>query len=166
MRKELKLNEKLIVAYEDMEDYIDAEALTSIDHGNLVGEASQLPTETTRVGIYVAEAEKRVADAKLELAVWESGFKRGLRKEASKNAGLCKVDGVEFKLTEKALESAHHSSDKWIELKNNLAKASQGVTVIEAIKWGLNAKGSMLKNFLQATPMDEHGNVEHTRKGI
>ena len=93
------------------EDTVDIDKLTSIEYSNLYGEAVTVSALLNKVGLLRAEAEKKVAECKLEKEVYEAQTKKEWRREANRNGGkftLALEDGEveEIKLSEKALDEA------------------------------------------------------------
>ena len=108
------------------EDTVDIDKLTSIEYSNLYGEAVTVSALLNKVGLLRAEAEKKVAECKLEKEVYEAQTKKEWRREANRNGGkftLALEDGEveEIKLSEKALDEAMDS------IRNKYGR--------DAIKW-------------------------------
>ena len=69
------------------EDTVDIDKLTSIEYSNLYGEAVTVSALLNKVGLLRAEAEKKVAECKLEKEVYEAQTKKEWLREANRNGG-------------------------------------------------------------------------------
>ena len=73
------------------EDTVDIDKLTSIEYSNLYGEAVTVSALLNKVGLLRAEAEKKVAECKLEKEVYEAQTKKEWRREAESLRWLWKT---------------------------------------------------------------------------
>ena len=80
---------------------IDIDQLTSIDYGNLYGEAVTVSALLNKVGLLRAEAEQALAEKKLERDVCEADTKRKWRQQANANQGKFCFEGEWIKLSER-----------------------------------------------------------------
>ena len=69
---------------------IDIDQLTSIDYGNLYGEAVTVSALLNKVGLLRAEAEQALAEKKLERDVCEADTKRKWRSEERRVGKECR----------------------------------------------------------------------------
>lgn len=162
----------IVLEHDDIDDVINVDALTTIDTGNLYGEMVTVTPVTNRIGLMKAEVEKLVAEAKLDLRIFESRFKNNLRKDAALNHGSFNTrvgnDDVKIKLTEKSLESAMDSDDKWIKKKRNLISREGQLGQMEALYWACQDKSRKVKSLVDGTTPQEFikNLVEGTLHGI
>lgn len=74
--------------FDNFDDEMDIDSLLKIDYSNLIGEMITFPVIVNRFGHLLAEAESQVAEAKLNLEVFEAKTKEELRAElADQNGG-------------------------------------------------------------------------------
>ena len=138
------------------EDTVDIDKLTSIEYSNLYGEAVTVSALLNKVGLLRAEAEKKVAECKLEKEVYEAQTKKEWRREANRNGGkftLALEDGEveEIKLSEKALDEALLLDEDY----QNLC-----IAYIDALQWAVQDKSKKLNNLLKpVTPTEFLGEL-------
>lgn len=73
--------------FEDFEEDVDIDDLLKIDYDNLIGEMITFPVIVNRFGTLLAEAESKVAEAKLNLEVFEAKTKEKIRIELTEKNG-------------------------------------------------------------------------------
>lgn len=73
--------------FEDFEEDVDIDDLLKIDYDNLLGEMITFPVIVNRFGTLLAEAESKVAEAKLNLEVFEAKTKERIRIELTEQNG-------------------------------------------------------------------------------
>ena len=79
---------------------IDIDRLTSINYENLFGEAVTDSALLNKVGILRAEAEKAVAEKKLEKDIYEADRKKFYRRQAQKNFAI--LDTLQWSVQDKS----------------------------------------------------------------
>lgn len=142
------------------EDTVDIDKLTSIEYSNLYGEAVTVSALLNKVGLLRAEAEKKVAECKLEKEVYEAQTKKEWRREANRNGGkftLALEDGEveEIKLSEKALDEALLLDEDYQNLCIAYIDAQKNFSVLDALQWAVQDKSKKLNNLLKpVTPQE------------
>ena len=147
----------IILEHGNFDDLIDVDSLTKIDTSNIFGEAVTISAAVNRIGLLKAELEGQLADHKLNLKVYESGYVRRLRKEASNNSNTCTIivdnEEVKVKLTEKFLESCYESDETWIAIKKDLNRTEKNFNSISSLYWAIQDKSRRLNGLTsQTTP--------------
>lgn len=147
------------------EDTVDIDKLTSIEYSNLYGEAVTVSALLNKVGLLRAEAEKKVAECKLEKEVYEAQTKKEWRREANRNGGkftLALEDGEveEIKLSEKALDEALLLDEDYQNLCIAYIDAQKNFSVLDALQWAVQDKSKKLNNLLKpVTPTEFLGEL-------
>ena len=147
------------------EDTVDIDKLTSIEYSNLYGEAVTVSALLNKVGLLRAEAEKKVAECKLEKEVYEAQTKKEWRREANRNGGkftLALEDGEveEIKLSEKALDEALLLDNYYHTLFIPYIDAQKNFSVLDALQWAVQDKSKKLNNLLKpVTPTEFLGEL-------
>lgn len=119
--------------YEDM----DIDSLLKIDYSNLIGELITFPVIVNRFGNLLAEAESQVAEAKLNLEVFEAKTKEKLRTElAAENNG--KAPTVE------ALNNAVVSNKAYQAMRKKYIEVQKTRDYINSIFWSAKDKSEKL----------------------
>ena len=90
----------------DFGENIDVDDLLSIHYENIPGEVITIAVLLNRIGLLKAQAEGEAKNAKLNLEISESKFKKELRREASINGNYFTIDGQRIKMSEKSLEES------------------------------------------------------------
>ena len=147
------------------EDTVDIDKLTSIEYSNLYGEAVTVSALLNKVGLLRAEAEKKVAECKLEKEVYEAQTKKEWRREANRNGGkftLALEDGEveEIKLSEKALDEVLLLDEDYQNLCIAYIDAQKNFSVLDALQWAVQDKSKKLNNLLKpVTPTEFLGEL-------
>lgn len=142
------------------EDTVDIDKLTSIEYGNLYGEAVTVSALLNKVGLLRAEAEKKVAECKLEKEVYEAQTKKEWRREANRNGGKFTIEDEEIKLSEKALDEALLLDEDYQQLCIAYIDAQKNFSVLDALQWAVQDKSKKLNNLLKSvTPTEFLGEL-------
>lgn len=134
---------------------VDIDRLTSIDYSNLFGEAVTVSALLNKIGLLRAEAEKAVADKKLEKDVYEADLKKKWRRQAQKNGGKFFIDDDEIKLSEKALDEAILLDEDYQQLSCELIEAQKNFAVLDTLQWSVQDKSKKLNNLLRPVTPSE-----------
>lgn len=134
---------------------VDIDRLTSIDYSNLFGEAVTVSALLNKIGLLRAEAEKAVADKKLEKDVYEADLKKRWRRQAQKNGGKFFIDEDEIKLSEKALDEAILLDEDYQQLSCELIEAQKNFAVLDTLQWSVQDKSKKLNNLLRPVTPSE-----------
>ena len=134
---------------------VDIDRLTSIDYSNLFGEAVTVSALLNKIGLLRAEAEKAVADKKLEKDVYEVDLKKRWRRQAQKNGGKFFIDDDEIKLSEKALDEAILLDEDYQQLSCELIEAQKNFAVLDTLQWSVQDKSKKLNNLLRPVTPSE-----------
>lgn len=165
-------DQTIFLEHEDFDQNIDVDELTTIDTGNLFGEAVTISASTNRIGMLKSACEGNMNLAKLNVKIYEGQFRSRLRKEASKNAGFytIEVDGekVKVKLTEKALETCYQDDPTWIKLSKEFIGEERNFNNISSLLWSTQDKARKLNTIISGTTPKEFvdGLVEGKVNGI
>ena len=138
------------------EGKVDIDSLTAIDYSNLYGEAVTVSALLNKVGLLRAEAEKAVAEKKLEKEWYEADKKKTWRRQANRNGGKFFIDSEDMiKLSEKALDEALLLDDDYIKLCTEYIEAQKNFSVLDALQWAIQDKSKKLNNLLKpVTPQE------------
>ena len=162
----------IILEHRDMDGTVNVDDLTIINTSNIYGEMVTMSAAVNQIGLLRSEVEARVADAKLEVRVYEGHYKAKLRKEASNNKGFysMRVDNedVQVKISEKALETCFDTDKKWLELKQSHIVAEKNFNALSALYWACQDKCRKLNALIAGTTPAEFANgiVEGKLNGI
>ena len=158
--------------HDNIENSINVDSLTTIDTGNIFGEAVTISAAVNRIGLLKAEVEAKMAEAKLEEKIYIGSFIANLRRQAAQTGGKYKMrvgkDEIEVKLTEKALESSYETDSKWIELKKSFITAEKNFNSLSSLYWAMQDKSRKLNSLVNSTTPEEfvEGMVEGKINGI
>ena len=148
-------NVPVTLSTDGFEGTVDVDRLTAIDYSNLYGEAVTVSALLNKIGLLRAEAEKTMAEKKLERDVYEAEKKRVWRREANANSGKFTVDGEEVKLSEKALDEALLLDDGYQDLSMEFIDAQRNFSMLDSLQWSVQDKSKKLNNMLKpVTPQD------------
>lgn len=165
-------DQTITLEHDDFDNHINVDAMTTIDTGNLFGEAVTISAVANRIGMLKSACESNMNSSKLELKIFEGRFRSKLRKEASKNAGFytTDVDGeaVKVKITEKGLETAHQDSPEWIRLSKQFIEDERAFNNLSSLLWSIQDKARKLNTLVSGTTPHEfiNGLVEGKINGI
>ncbi len=144
--------------FEDFENEIDVDSLTTIHYENLYGEAITISALLNKVGLMKAELEELYEDGKITLSIFEAKLRNNLRREAANNAGKVQPDkakDVWIKLTEKAIDDLVILDGGWQVKKKNVSKRKKDLGFMDALYWAVQSKDKKLNNMLpQLTPQE------------
>lgn len=124
----------------DLDLDINVDEDISIDYSNIIGDMAYTTLLSNKVGILKSELERKVKSKEISVKSREGGYKLTLRKEASRNSGFFRQDGIEIKNTEKALEKAHYVDKEWIKLSNELYILERDLGRVTEFYWQLSNK--------------------------
>jgi len=145
---------------------LDMDNLTEIHHGNLLGEMLTIPTILNRVGLLKAEAQAEARKAKFTAEIYEAGFKRKLRKEASVNGNYFKIEGERIKLSEKSLEESALLDEQLQALKDERYDAEMYDEFLNSLYWALTEKSKKIDSITKGMKEDELEVTEDTINGV
>ena len=146
----------------DFDDTIDVDDLTSIHYGNLAGEAITIPVILNRIGLLKVEAEKLSKKAKMNAEIFESQYKRDLRREASANSNFFRIDGERIKLSEKSLDEAVKLNEDWQAKYNERLDAEESFSFMDILYWSISEKSKKLDVLLKGVQQDDLENLIDT----
>lgn len=137
------------------EDTLDIDRLTSINYGNLYGEAVTISALLNKIGMLRADAERDMAEKKLVRDVLEASLKKSWRREANVNGGRFRIDGEDIKLSEKALDEALLLNMEYQERSLDYIEAQKNFSVLDSLLWAVQDKSKKLNNLLKpVTPQE------------
>lgn len=151
-------NRQLLLETKDFDGVIDVDDLLSIHYENIPGEVITIPVLLNRVGLLKAEAEGVAKKSKVSVDIYESSFKKKLRREASMNGNYFKLDGERIKLSEKSLEEAVRLDKGWQDKYNNRIDAETNHEFVSVLYWSLSEKSKKLDNLIKGTTPEEFEN--------
>lgn len=137
------------------EERLDIDRLTSIDYGNLYGEAVTVSALLNKVGMLRAEAEKDMNEKKLEKEVLEASLKRSWRREANMNGGKFTIEGDEIKISEKALDEALMLDEEYQQVSLDYIDAQRNFGMLDSLQWAIQDKSKKLNNLLKPVTPSE-----------
>lgn len=130
-------NKTYKLLFDNFDEDMDIDSLLKIDYSNLIGELVTFPVIVNRFGHLLAEAESQVAEAKLNLEVFEAKTKEKLRAELSaENNG--KQPTVE------ALNNAMVSSKSYQVMRKKYNESQKTRDYINSIFWSAKDKSGKL----------------------
>ncbi len=113
-----------------------------------------------RVGLLKAEVGAMMANAKLQIKLFEGNFKAQLRKQASVSSGYynIEVDGemVRVKLSETGLSSSFENNAEWIKLNQAYIKAEKNFNSLDSLHWACQDKCRKLNGLTSHTTPDDY----------
>lgn len=123
--------------FDNFDDEMDIDSLLKIDYSNLIGEMITFPVIVNRFGNLLAEAESQVAEAKLNLEIFEAKTKEKLRTElAEQNGG--KNPTVE------TLNNALISGKAYQAIRKSFIQVQKNRDYINSIFWSAKDKSEKL----------------------
>jgi len=133
--------------FEDFEEEVDIDDLLKIDYDNLIGEMITFPVIVNRFGTLLAEAESKVAEAKLNLEVFEAKTKERIRTELTEQNG--KSPTVE------ALNNAVLMNTAYQAMKKKLIDTQKTRDYINSAFWSCKAKDEKLNKLSLTITSDD-----------
>lgn len=123
--------------FDDFDEDMDIDSLLKIDYSNIIGELITFPVIVNRFGNLLAEAESKVAEAKLNMDVFEAKTKERLRNE------LAEVNGGKNPTVE-ALNNALLMNKAYQSLRKQYIEVQKTRDYINSIFWSAKDKSSKL----------------------
>lgn len=137
MKKVVKIKDQTyFLKFDEFDENIDVDSLLKIDYSNLIGELVTFPVIVNRFGTLLADAENEVAEAKLNLDVFEAKTKERLRLKLTEDNG--KAPTVD------ALNSALMLDKAYQQMKKKYFEAQKTRDYINSIFWSAKAKDDKL----------------------
>jgi len=150
-----------IMNFDGFDAYFDAEAMTSINLGDIVGEAANVSRDLAKIGYWRGLCSAEIEECTIRASIREAHIKHEIRNSVVN--GMCTVNGSAIKYSEKAIENAHKNDAEWMSLVDRMLKAKGDWSNLDAIYWGVHSKDKKLDKFLPKLNMDENGNVVEYR---
>lgn len=145
----------LVLEHDDLDSSINVDDLTKIDTSNIFGEAVTISAAVNRIGLLKAEVESSMAEAKLEIKIFQGNFISKLRKQASETGGYYKIrvdnEDVKIKLTEKSLETSYETDPEWIKLQQKYIRAERNMNALGSLYWAAQDKARKLNGLVSGT---------------
>lgn len=149
----------ITLEYGELDEIINVDDLTKIDHTNIFGDAVTATASANRCGMLAARVQGMVDEAKLRLRIYENECRSKKRLEASKNGDKfsIEVDGeiAWIKLSEKALESICDSDAEWQRLKIDCIKLEENLANLTSLHWSSQQKCRNLTNLVSNVTPEE-----------
>lgn len=123
--------------FDDFDEDMDVDSLLKIDYSNIIGELVTFPVIVNRLGNLLAEAESKVAEAKLNLEVFEAKTKERLRNE------LAEANGGKNPTVE-ALNNAVLMNKAYQILRKQFIEVQKTRDYINSIFWSAKDKSGKL----------------------
>lgn len=143
----------------ELDEVINVDDLTKIDHTNLFGDAVTATASANRVGMLVARMQGMNDEAKLQLRIYENEYRAKKRLEAAENSDKfsIEVDGklVWIKMSEKALESVCDSDVQWQKLKRLCIQSEENLNNLSSLHWSTQQKCRNLTNLTSGVTPEE-----------
>lgn len=124
--------------FDDFDEDIDVDSLLKIDYSNIIGELVTFPVIVNRFGNLLAEAESKVAEAKLNLEVFEAKTKERLRNE------LAEANGGKNPTVE-ALNNAVLMNKAYQTLRKQFIEVQKTRDYLNSIFWSAKDKSAKLE---------------------
>lgn len=124
--------------FDDFDEDVDIDSLLKIDYSNIIGELVTFPVIVNRFGILLAEAESKVAEAKLNLEVFEAKTKERLRNE------LAEANGGKNPTVE-ALNNALLMNKAYQSLRRQFIEIQKTRDYVNSIFWSAKDKTSKIE---------------------
>lgn len=144
-KKIITIGEKTFtLTFDKFDAEMDIDSLLKIDYSNLIGELVTFPVIVNRFGQLLAEAESQVAEAKLNLEIFEAKTKEKLRVElAEENNG--KAPTVE------ALNNAVVSNKAYQSMRKRLIEAQKTRDYMNSIFWSAKDKSDKISILIKSS---------------
>ena len=139
----------------DFGENIDVDDLLSIHYENIPGEVITIAVLLNRIGLLKAQAEGEAKNAKLNLEISESKFKKELRREASINGNYFTIDGQRIKMSEKSLEESMYLDAVCQKASRDRINAETDHETVSVLYWSLSEKSKKLDNLIRGTKPEE-----------
>jgi len=150
----------ITLVHDDLDSSINVDNLTKIDTSNIFGEHVTISAAVNRIGLLKAEVQKIMAEAKLDLKMYEGNYKAKLRKQAANNAGKYMIrvgnEDVAVKLTESSLATAFETDAEWIKVKKAYILSERNFNALESLYWACQDKSRKLNGLVQGTTPQEY----------
>lgn len=124
--------------FDDFDEDMDVDSLLKIDYSNIIGELVTFPVIVNRFGNLLAEAESKVAEAKLNLEVFEAKTKERLRNE------LAEANGGKNPTVE-ALNNAVLMNKAYQTLRKQFIEVQKTRDYLNSIFWSAKDKSAKLE---------------------
>ena len=124
--------------FDDFDEDMDIDSLLKIDYSNIIGELVTFPVIVNRFGILLAEAESKVAEAKLNLEVFEAKTKERLGNE------LAEANGGKNPTVE-ALNNALLMNKAYQSLRRQFIEIQKTRDYVNSIFWSAKDKTSKIE---------------------
>ena len=124
--------------FDDFDEDMDIDSLLKIDYSTIIGELVTFPVIVNRFGILLAEAESKVAEAKLNLEVFEAKTKERLRNE------LAEANGGKNPTVE-ALNNALLMNKAYQSLRRQFIEIQKTRDYVNSIFWSAKDKTSKIE---------------------
>lgn len=137
MKKVVQIKGKTYtLKFDNFDEDVDVDSLLKIDYSNLLGELVTFPVIVNRFGVLLADAENEVAEAKLNLDVFEAKTKERLRNKLTEENG--KAPTVD------ALNSALMLDKAYQQMKKKYFESQKTRDYINSIFWSAKDKSEKL----------------------
>lgn len=130
--------------FDDFDEDMDVDSLLKIDYSNIIGELVTFPVIVNRFGNLLAEAESKVAEAKLNLEVFEAKTKERLRNE------LAEANGGKNPTVE-ALNNAVLMNKAYQTLRKQFIEVQKTRDYINSIFWSAKDKSDKISILLKSS---------------
>ena len=149
----------VILEFEDFDDEVNVDELTSIDYSNLFGEAVTVSALMNKIGILKSTAESVLSIKKLDLDIYIAQLQKQYRRESNINSGKFTLDEdgvlVSIKLTEDSLTMAI-SLDKVVQNRRKAVIESQkNLSIIDSLYWAVKSKDEKLSVLVKGVSPSE-----------
>jgi hypothetical protein len=154
------IGDKLVVLrFDEFNNEIDVDNLTSIDYSNIFGEAVTVSALLNRIGILKAEAEHNLSSKKLDADIYSAGLARQYRREANINSGkFTLIDNgrpVSIKLTEDSLKEAILLDLAFQNKHKAVINAQRDLAFMDSLYWSIQSKDKKLSVMLKSITPEE-----------
>lgn len=137
MKKVVQIKDKTYtLKFDNFDEDVEVDSLLKIDYSNLLGELVTFPVIVNRFGVLLADAENEVAEAKLNLDVFEAKTKERLRNKLTEENG--KTPTVD------ALNSALMLDKAYQQMKKKYFESQKTRDYINSIFWSAKDKSEKL----------------------
>lgn len=145
----------VILLSQDVEEEINIDDLCRINHSNLYGEIVTISALLNKIGVWKAEAEYILAKSKLECDTYESLLRKSIRVEANQHQGKFFIGKESIKLTEKAVDEAVYTDEKFQKLKKDVVENQRILSIMDSWFWAINDKSKKLSSLVKPVTPEE-----------
>lgn len=156
---ELKNGKMAVLRIQEFNSELEVDDVLRIDYSNIMGEVLTFPLMFNRIANFKAEMENIVAEAKLDLEVFEAQLTEEYRK---------KLSAAESKVTISQIEAAVKLDVRFAVKRKEYFKRQKDLAYMDALYWGAQSKDTKLNRLVDKLRPEEFEKdiLEDTINGV